>query len=304
MLTLSPLFICNAFLRWATQNRRCLLNASLNKSNLKNMDNSNNILFEPFARYVWEKLESNGLALDSDDKWRNVGKLGNGKNVTIEVKVLPGSEEPIRLARYALLSTHDTDKFTPNFEGSVIEVLNLVIFPSPKTQLPVFGADMVILPGNKNLMLIDFQPVSSNKITSSGEGILTLPNQEFHKKLQRLHDKYNNADCLPWGGDVPSEVKRFMSMYALWTRLPPQDTFELVHTKVFEAFKDYFHLYIELCEETIKQDLSHHNHDFTAIHQEYITYRKENDPARPMLRRLYGEEWSEMLLEKVLFPPI
>jgi hypothetical protein len=26
-----------------------------------------------------------------------------------------------------------------------------------------------------------------------------------------------------------------------------------------------------------------------------------NDPARPLLKRLYGEEWSERLLSEVLF---
>mmetsp|Transcript_7751 Transcript_7751/g.11341 ORF Transcript_7751/g.11341 Transcript_7751/m.11341 type:complete len:156 (-) Transcript_7751:70-537(-) len=43
----------------------------------------------------------------------------------------------------------------------------------------------------------------------------------------------------------------------------------------------------------------------TAIqngHTDYLNYRRANDPARPMLRSLYGEEWTERLIEGVLFP--
>eukprot|EP00957_Ditylum_brightwellii_P055842 4230951-Ditylum_brightwellii.AAC.1 len=38
----------------------------------------------------------------------------------------------------------------------------------------------------------------------------------------------------------------------------------------------------------------------TAIqngHTDYLNYRRANDPARPMLRSLYGEEWTEQLIE-------
>jgi phycoerythrobilin:ferredoxin oxidoreductase len=36
--------------------------------------------------------------------------------------------------------------------------------------------------------------------------------------------------------------------------------------------------------------------------REYIRYRHENDPARPMLKSLYGESWTERLLSQVMFP--
>ena len=34
----------------------------------------------------------------------------------------------------------------------------------------------------------------------------------------------------------------------------------------------------------------------------YLDYRLAKDPARPMLQALYGKEWSEQVLESVLFP--
>ena len=33
----------------------------------------------------------------------------------------------------------------------------------------------------------------------------------------------------------------------------------------------------------------------------YLKYRKDNDPARPMLSSLFGKEFTESLIEEVLF---
>jgi phycoerythrobilin:ferredoxin oxidoreductase len=37
---------------------------------------------------------------------------------------------------------------------------------------------------------------------------------------------------------------------------------------------------------------------------DYLNYRKANDPARPMLTRLYGEEYTEKAISEVLFEMI
>ena len=37
---------------------------------------------------------------------------------------------------------------------------------------------------------------------------------------------------------------------------------------------------------------------------EYLEYRRTNDPARPMLQRLYGNEWAESVIGDVLFPDL
>lgn len=38
-----------------------------------------------------------------------------------------------------------------------------------------------------------------------------------------------------------------------------------------------------------------------AAQLEYVRYRTEEDPARPMLSRVFGAETSERLLREVLF---
>ena len=166
--------------------------------------------------------------------------------------------------------------------------------------VPIFGADLVTLPGNKHLILIDFQPfLKTDKFNTdpdenTDEGYFSLPDNSFLQRLQDLHQKHvqGNKDDLPWGGDIPPNAKRFFSPYALWTRLGEKDNaLQMVQTKVYDAFVDYLDLYIDiLTAAASKED------EFVAVGEEetrslkeghvaYLNYRKTYDPARPMLKR-------------------
>ena len=118
--------------------------------------------------------------------------------------------------------------------------------------LPVFGTNLVILLGNKNLILINFQLVT-NATLPSGENILSCL-KHFENKLQSIYNKYQH---LPQRGDILLQARRFILSYALWTRLD-NNFIETIKCGVFFAFKDYFNLYLE--------------EDYTAIHNGYLTY--------------------------------
>jgi phycoerythrobilin:ferredoxin oxidoreductase len=190
--------------------------------------------------------------------------------------------------------------------------------------LPIFGADIVSLPGNKHLVAIDFQPVLPlvESVGDDGvERISLLPTQygHFERKLQQIHSKYqsSNADSipiLPWGGDIPPQAMRFFSPYALWTRLGDENAMDTVNTAVWDAFQEYIDLYLELMR-AVQDDVNAGKLRIVAStgdngcenpvwkgHIDYLEYRRTNDPARPMLQRLYGNEWSEKVISEVLFP--
>ncbi|MCP4972778.1 MAG: phycoerythrobilin:ferredoxin oxidoreductase, partial [Prochlorococcus sp.] len=87
----------------------------------------------------------------------------------------------------------------------------------------------------------------------------------------------------------------------LWTRIPlgPEGD-QLVEDVIQPAFKDYLSLYIDLvmaAEET--------NEDRAQLllqgQKRYMTYRAEKDPARGMLSRFHGSEWTEAYIHEVLF---
>jgi len=282
-------------------------------------------LYAPFAEYAWERLrglnheDGTPMFLDSEvvpDNFLHKSAPSGGPsspNTSIEIKVqglksMSDENRIISYARYALLETTQPENQSSILPG--IQVLNLVLFPNKSYELPIFGADLVSLPGNKHLVAIDFQPLRT-------EGLI-LP-ISFQKRLEETHNKYKHS--FPWGGDIPPQAKRFFSPYALWTRIGSYpksketgeaastvvaDTHEaavqVIQTHVQQAFKDYLDLYLDLvvasrfntCEKTTSQ--------LEQGHVAYVDYRRTNDPARPLLKRLYGEEWSEALIETVLFP--
>jgi phycoerythrobilin:ferredoxin oxidoreductase len=170
--------------------------------------------------------------------------------------------------------------------GNSLQVLNFVIFPQPTYDLPFFGADLVTLPGG-HLIALDMQPLFRDDPVYQAkytEPILPL----FHS-----HQQY-----LEWGGDFPEEAKPFFSPAFLWTR--PQAR-EIVQTRVFEAFKDYLHAYLDFVEQAKPIKEREKLDAILQAQKNYIDYRAAKDPARGMFTRLYGSEWTEEYIHGFLF---
>lgn len=313
-------------------------------------------LYRKFHDYAWNKLlmdDNPSLNTAPEELHSNSSPSKGataGSNVVANIRsisqfpyliadrqeVVDGGQV-LRLARSAFLETQ-TPESEPLINPMTIHVLNFVSFPSPYIQevdyknsgegeylgLPIFGADIVSLPGNKHLVAIDFQPVLPLVDSIGGDGVerkLLLPTQyaHFESKLQQIHSKYqsSNADSipmLPWGGDIPPQAMRFFSPYALWTRLGDENAMDTVNTSVWNAFQEYIDLYLELMR-AVQDDVNAGNLRIVEStgdngrenpvwkgHIDYLEYRGTNDPARPMLQRLYGNEWSERVISEVLFP--
>lgn len=183
----------------------------------------------------------------------------------------------IRQARAAVLSTIPT---VPP------KVLNFVVFPEVELDLPIFGADFVALPGG-HLIVLDFQPVSSSSLRVAEEA------------LREVHAKYK-ALLPPLGGEIPEAARAFFSPYFLFVRAEDDG---LVQSVVFDAFKAYFNIYLDLIEQArpVPVEEEGRREEIREGHKKYVTYRAVNDPARGMLTRMYGEEWTERVIYEVLF---
>lgn len=309
-------------------------------------------LYRKFHDYGWKQLISDGnTELDTvpEQLKSNTspvkGKGTPGTSIVANIRSISKcpclstdkagnhNKSVLRLARSALLETQlpSGDALITPF---AIHVLNFVLFPSPHIRdqnqsdgylgLPIFGADIVSLPGNKHLVALDFQPVLplDNGVvgTNEKEQSSLFPHQYSHleEKLEAIHSKYQNkksesASLLPWGGDIPPQAQRFFSPYALWTRLGDEHAVDTVNTVVWQAFQEYIDLYVELMH-AVQEDV--HEGKLQVVAQDdgdnaalkgqidYLKYRRTNDPARPMLQRLYGNEWAENVIETVLFPDL
>mmetsp|Transcript_4153 Transcript_4153/g.10782 ORF Transcript_4153/g.10782 Transcript_4153/m.10782 type:complete len:276 (+) Transcript_4153:74-901(+) len=173
--------------------------------------------------------------------------------------------------------------------GPNLQVLNFCAFPSLEYGLPAFSADLVSLPGG-HLIAIDYAPTQDPAVDTAfaPDGALAAA---FAK----------HRSSIPDGGSLPEEATRFFSPYFLWSRLPTPDGDAALQEAVLPAFEDYLRGYLELVQsaEPLTDPAA------LAVVKEsqlaYTRYRAEEDPARPMLSRLFGETFAERLIREVLF---
>ena len=238
--------------------------------------------YQPYAEKAWERLTQvpslKPVKIEDQYADQESPPVGPSKATTsIQVRALQSDDGPLRYARYALLATEPAS-------SNSIQVLNLCLFPQHK-DLPVWGADFVSLPANKHLLLLDAQPMNECA--------------DYADRWQEWYTKHVSDDVFPWGGDLPEPVKPFVSKYALWTRLGGEgndvDSTLGGDGPLVKAFCEHLDIYLSLL---LNEDSSQEPQE----QGDYIKYRLENDPARPMLQRLYGAEWTEHVLETYLFP--
>ncbi len=170
--------------------------------------------------------------------------------------------------------------------GDSLQVLNFVIFPRLEYDLPFFGGDLVTLPGG-HLIAIDMQPLFRDSRDYQAR---------YSDPIMPMFERYQQD--LPWGGDFPEEAQPFFSPAFLWTR--PTEL-EAVTTHVFNAFKAYLNAYIGFVEAAQPITDPERLKAIETAQLSYIRYRAEKDPARGMLTRYYGAEWTEEYIHGFLF---
>ena len=173
--------------------------------------------------------------------------------------------------------------------GSAASVLNFVINPRTRYDLPFFGADLVTLP-NGHLLALDLQPVDRGD---------RLHTEAVWTELLPIFERWKQA--LPDGGPIPDEAQPYFSPGFLWTRIPLGDEGDdLIQTVIRPAFQEYLQLYLKL-EAAASPVAAERSELLLAGQKRYTRYRAEKDPARGMLSRFYGSEWTEAYIHDVLF---
>ena len=168
-------------------------------------------------------------------------------------------------------------------------VLNFLIIPNTSYNVPFFGVDFVSLP-NSHLLVLDFQPS------------LSVDNQ-FNTELLEKLAKFKKCChlCLPEAEKMSEDVARFFSPGLIWSRLPKEQNSDyVIANQLYQTFKDYLELYLKTLfeSEEVGQPLQE---ELIIGQNNYLYYRREKDPARPMLSSLFGKDYTESLINKVLF---
>jgi Ferredoxin-dependent bilin reductase len=278
-------------------------------------------LYRSFAELAWDILLEQqpsllaAIDLPTELSHQETTVPPHHQTVRISLRAAAGTDaaSPIQYVRSALIETLGANGSDGETEG--IQVLNMVIFPRAHTGLPVWGADFVSLPGNKHLLLLDAQPVRAFEEDGNASGP-----QKDEAWFHSWYERHEIATRFPWGGDLPEAVQEFVSSRALWTRLgtvpnaahatqpegdDPSTTspIRLIQESLFPAALDHLSTYLQwLRHDPVVDDARRVSLAAPSRLPRYLQYRLDNDPARPMLKRLFGPEWTEQALHEVLFP--
>ena len=168
-------------------------------------------------------------------------------------------------------------------------VLNYLIIPNTNYNMPFLGLDFVSLPGY-HLLVLDFQPS------------INLERQFKKAWLDKLLQiKSNFYQQFPLKQEMNQKFSKFFSPGLILMKLPKQkDSDCLISNQLFDVFTEYLNLYFDVLYQTAKvnEDLKS---EIINGQKCYLKFRKEKDPARPMLNTLFGSDFTETLLSDVLF---
>ena len=209
-----------------------------------------------------------------------VGKLGpSAKQTDIKFVTESYASEHLEYARMV------------SFCGGGYDVFNLLVMPKVEYNLPIFGADVVCLPGGA-LAAIDFQPAREG----SNEYFRSYIYDSYASKIGNFKKE------LPAGGDFPSAAERYFSPHALWTRIPSLVEGGAAMTLVRDSIVCSFSSYLNLLDVNNNDENRVEFRPQVDFLRDYLRYRVENDPAKRLLTSAFGERWTELVLRSVLFP--
>jgi len=173
--------------------------------------------------------------------------------------------------------------------SSNYSILNFLIIPNPNYNMPFLGLDFVTLP-KYHLLVLDFQPSINFE-------------KQFNNRLlsELLILKQACYEFLPFAGEMSSESAKFFSPGLIWSKLPLNNESDILISKIlYKSFQDYLNLYLKVLFRCETVDPILKNEIITG-QCKYLEYRKDKDPARPMLSNLFGRDFTEDLIHNFLF---
>ena len=163
-----------------------------------------------------------------------------------------------------------------------LSILNVLAIPAPGSAAPLFGADLVRLPGRDRMAAVDLSP-----------GL--PPSAGAPPWLDRQAAVAGRYCDLPSGGVLPEWATRVFSPHPLYTRYPPEQ-----EARAQQAFMAYLELFL-LLVAAIPAQPALCQPQRQAL-RAYAEAHRLEDRGLLMLGRMFGEAWAARYLTDFLFP--
>ncbi len=164
--------------------------------------------------------------------------------------------------------------------GSSFDILHAVFFPDPLFDLPIFGVDLVAVPGSISAAIVDLSPVGN-----------TLP-VFIKKELNKIEiPSFKSVRKIPEWGDIFSPYVQFIS------------PINSVENGFFLSIVDQFLMILINYSESITPDSFDDPITIERYRKQiyYCSQQKRNDKTRNVLAKIFGTDWANKYLDKVLF---
>ena len=103
---------------------------------------------------------------------------------------------------------------------------------------------------------------------------------------------------------MSEQIAQFFSPGVIWSKLPKEEISEnLIKNILYPTFQKYLDLYLNILHRAEEVELKVQK-ELINGQINYLEYRKSKDPARPMLKVLFGETFTESLIKDLLFKVI
>ena len=233
-----------------------------------------------FQKYIISKLDKYNFQeykIPSEYSYRESTYGSRKKSKNVILSTWAGNNERINFCRSVCINS-------PSYC-----VLNFLIIPNIKYNIPFFGIDFVSLL-NYHLIVLDLQP--SLHISKQFEKELLIEllaiKGEFHQRV-------------PMAAKMSEKIEKFFSPAVIWSKLPKEEKSEkFINNDLYYTFQKYLDLYLIILFRAKEVDLEVQK-ELIIGQSNYLEFRKSNDPARPMLQVLFGETFTDSLINNFLF---
>ena len=168
--------------------------------------------------------------------------------------------------------------------GAGLQILHCVLFPDPRFDLPIFGADIVAGPAGVSAAIVDLSPVGPALPAGISAALAARPRLVFSQERE-----------LPGWGSIFSPFVRFVR--------PTSAAEETAFLAEVSGLLEVLATAIRLAPAGSPQDPA-------TVHRwqgqlRYCKQQKQNDKTRRVLEKAFNPAWADRYIEELLFddPP-
>ena len=169
--------------------------------------------------------------------------------------------------------------------GESAQIFNSVIYPAHHYDLPLLGIDFLTFGKNKNLVVLDFQPLfqDSDYLEKYIEPMAEIK-AKYQDLAQNLEMKFYDAN-------------RYFSRNLLFAKTDPDS----IQKRLFPAYQEYLNLYWQLIEQAEPLTKPMAIEKIVQAQKDYDQYSAQRDPAHGLFSSYFGKEWANRFLHEFLF---